>query len=332
MRAMIMKEPGPADAVFELVDDRPEPDPRKLGEHDLLVEVKAAAMNPVDYKIRRGGYPIQREFPIVLGFDVSGVVKAKGDAVEGFAIGDEVYASPALSRDGANAELVAIDARSTAHKPGSLSHAEAAALPLVTLTSWEALHDRARMHPGQTVLIHAGAGGTGHIGIQLAKQHGCRVITTASQPDSIALCEQLGADVIINYREEDVNARVMEETDGDGCAIVYDTVGGQVFTDSLDLIAINGCIVGIVGIPKDAPVEKIFRKNASLHMEFMGIAGIYGINREHHASILETAAEMADAGALKPHLHGTYGLEDLPAIHQRQEDGHVVGKQVIEVG
>ena len=198
--------------------EMPEPAP---GEHDLLLEVHACGLNPIDFKVRRGALAKGRPMPIILGFDVSGVVRAMGKAVTGFDIGDEVYAAPALVRNGSNAEFVSVDARTAALKPKSLNHIHAAALPLVTITAWEALLERARAQRGETVLIHAGGGGVGHVAIQLAKLHGCRVLTTASRDKSLELCQQHGADVVINYREADFVERVKQETGGRGCAGVH---------------------------------------------------------------------------------------------------------------
>ncbi|MDX1682731.1 MAG: alcohol dehydrogenase catalytic domain-containing protein, partial [Phycisphaeraceae bacterium] len=180
MRAVALDEFGDPDVLYTC--DLPEPEP---GPDDLLVKVHASSMNPVDTKIRRNGLGMERSFPLVTGYDVSGVVEAVGENVDRFSVGDEIYGSPSLARNGAHAEKVLIDAQTAAAKPESLDHSEAAALPLVTLTAWEALHDRAQIHEGETVLIHAGAGGVGHIGIQLAKLHGCTVYTTASRDESI---------------------------------------------------------------------------------------------------------------------------------------------------
>ena len=325
MRAMVIEEFGEPSVLK--MRDVPEPE---LGEQDLLIEVYATALNPVDTKVRRGAHG-EKEFPLILGHDVSGVVRAVGGGVEHFQEGDEVYASPSLARHGANAEYVAVDARTVALKPKRFDHTGAAALPLATLTAWESLHDRAKIHPGETVLIHAGAGGVGHFALQLAKQHGCYVITTASRDESIALCERLGADLIINYQKEHFADRVMEETDGAGCPVVFDTVGGDVFDHSLDCIAINGRMVGIVLNECPRVVPALFRKNATLHMEFMAVPTMHNIHPEAQGEKLRIAAELADAGKLAPHIHKTVDLEDLPAAHKEQEHGHVNGKIVVKV-
>lgn len=325
MRAMTLSEFGGPKVLT--MRDMPEP---TVGEHDLLVEVYAAGLNPVDTKIRRGMHG-DKEFPLIPGYDVSGVVTAVGDRVEHFRVGDEVYASPSLARNGAHAEYVAVDARTAARKPAELDHVHAAALPLVTLTAWESLHDRGKIHTDETVLIHAGAGGVGHIGLQLAKVHGCRVLTTASRAGSIDLCEQLGADLVINYREEDFVERVKAETDGAGPPVIFDTVGGEVFDKSLDALAVNGRLVTIVLNDNPRVVQALFRKNATLHMEFMGVPTIHGIHPERQGETLRTVAELTDAGKLKPHIHKVVPLEDLPAAHEEQESGHVNGKIVVRV-
>lgn len=324
MKAIGIHEHGGPDKLQPL--DLPDPAP---GEQDLLIEVHAAAVNPVDFKVRQGYIGKDALLPRVMGYDVSGVVRAVGAAVQGFAPGDAVYASPSLIRQGSNAEFVAADHRTAAPKPNNLDHPHAAALPLATLTAWESLHDHARLHPDETVLIHAGGGGVGHIAIQLAKLHGSRVLTTASSDDSIGLCRQLGADVVINYKSEDVAKRVLEETDGRGCNVVFDTVGGDVFTQSIELVAIDGRLVTIVGVPADAPVDRLKLKSASVHLEFMGAATMFGVRPQRQGQTLRTVTELVEAGRLAPHVSHSFPLADLAAAHRQQETGHTTGKIVI---
>src|SRR5437773_18607 len=171
MRALVVPEFGLAEVLK--LEDVPDPTP---ADHDLLIEVHACGLNPIDFKVRRGALTKGRELPIILGFDVSGVVRDIGKSVTGFKVGDEVYAAPALVRNGTNAEFACVDARTAALKPKTLDHVHAAALPLVTITAWEALLQRARIQSGETVLIHAGGGGVGHVAIQFARLHGCRVL------------------------------------------------------------------------------------------------------------------------------------------------------------
>ncbi len=325
MRAMVITKFGEPD-VLQMADmPRPEPGP-----YDLILEVHAAAVNPVDTKIRRGMRG-ERQLPLIPGYDVSGVIVAMGEKVDHFKIGDAVYASPSLARHGSCAEYVAVDCRSAAKKPASLDHIHAAALPLVTLTAWESLHERAQIHPSETVLIHAGAGGVGHIGLQLAKNHGCRVITTASRPETIALCRELGADVIINHREQDFVKVVMEMTDGKGLPCVFDTMGEDVFERSLECVAINGRIVTILPSTSAKIGQLLFPKNATCHFEFMGVPGIHGIGQAKQGETLRTAAELVDAGKLKPHIFQVVKLEDLPAANAQQQSGTTIGKIVVRV-
>ncbi|MGH8248983.1 MAG: quinone oxidoreductase family protein, partial [Gammaproteobacteria bacterium] len=285
MRAMVVTQFGPPE-VLQL-QQMPQPRP---GPADFLIEVHAAALNPIDFKIRRGAFGKGRTFPFIPGYDVSGVVREMGSDVQGFNIGDAVYASPSLVRDGADAEFVCVDARTAAHKPAALDHTQAAALPLVTLTAWEALLLRARVQPGETVLIHAGGGGVGHVAVQLARRHGCRVLATASRDASIDLCRRVGAEVIINYSNEDFVRRVQQETGGRGCAVILDAVGSQVFDHSLDCVAVNGRLITCVGTPSAEIAQKLFRKNATLYFEFMGAPTVYGIRPESQGQILRAAA------------------------------------------
>lgn len=326
MRAMVVPAFGPATVLRMQEVPAPVPD-----EHDLLIEVHACALNPVDFKIRRGAFAKDRKLPIVLGFDVSGVVRGLGAAAQGFRVGDEVYASPSLVRNGASAEFVCVDARTAAPKPRNLDHVQAAALPLVTLTAWEALWQRAQVQRGETVLIHAGAGGVGHIALQLAKHLGSRVITTASRDESIALCRELGADVVVNYQREDFVGRVEKETGGRGCAVIFDTVGNETFDRSLDGVAVNGRLVTCVGTASDQIATKLFRLNATLHFEFMGAPTVYGVRPERQGEILRAAAVLVEGGQLKPHVSRVLKLEEIAEGHRLLEEGHVTGKLAVRV-
>jgi len=326
MRALVANGHGGAE-VLELRADHPDPVPQP---HDLLIEVHACALNPVDTKIRMGALG-EREAPFVLGFDVSGVVRALGPDVTDFDVGDEVYAAPSLIRDGACADLVCVDARLAARKPRRIDHVHAAALPLVTLTAWESLFDRCRLGTDEVVLIHAGAGGVGHVALQLAKQRGARVLTTAGRPETQALCREFGADVVIDYREIDFVAAVMEETQGLGCAVVFDTVGGDVFDRSLDCVAVNGRMATIVFNESTCITPKLFAKSATLHFEFMGVPGIHGVGRDRHAEILRLAAEFADMMTLRPHVGRVISLDEVAAAHADLEAGRSIGKTVVQL-
>jgi NADPH2:quinone reductase len=301
------------------------------GPHDLLVAVRASSVNPVDTKVRRGG-GAARLFPLVLGYDASGVVVACGGAVSGWAPGDAVYGCPNLFAHGANAELVLLDARAAARKPASVDDATAAALPLVGLTAWEALHDRARIQPGQTVLIHAGAGGVGHLAVQLARLHGCRVLTTAGRPESIAFCrDTLGADEVIDYRSTDFVARVAELTGGRGLPVVFDTVGDDIFRRSIDCVAPGGQLVTILGATPGDGAAKLLYRSITVHYEFMGARVAYGLDPGHQGSVLAGLARLVDRGLLRPHVSRRLPLADIAEAHRQLETGHTIGKVAITV-
>lgn len=328
MRAMVLREHG-APGVLHF-EDLPEP---ALRDTDVLVSVHATSVNPVDTKVR-GKATVPREYPLVLGYDVSGTVVRCGPRVTRWKRGDEIYAAPNLFRAGANAELVALDARSAARKPAALDHADAATLPLVSQTAWEALHLRARIQAGQTVLIHAGAGGVGHIAVQLAKLHGCRVITTASRPESIAFCRDvLRADEVIDYRATDVVARVKELTDGKGVPVAFDTIGGDSFVQSLDCAAVNGHVVTILGGSTDLAGrgQALLYKNVTISYEFMGIPTAHEIEPERPGKILRTIAKLVDTGALRPEVRHRFPLDRLPDAHAQVETGRTIGKVSVTV-
>lgn len=326
MKAMVITGHGGSE-VFALQDH---PDPT-IGDYDILVSVHATSINPVDCRVRRASQ-VPRKFPLILGYDVSGTVVEIGEKVTDFKVGDEVYASPNVFRDGANAEYVAIDSRSASRKPRNLDHGSAAALPLVALTAWEALHTRAKICPGGTILIHAGAGGVGHIAIQLAKLHGCRVITTAGREESIAFCRKtLKADEVINYKATDFSRHILDITNGKGCEFILDTVGGEVFEKSMDCMAVNGQLVTIVPTDTVTIAQKLFLKNVTLHYEFMGVPTAYNINPGIQGERLSALRNLVEAGLLSPHVMRQISWLELPEGHQLQETGHVMGKIAVIV-
>jgi NADPH:quinone reductase len=326
MRAMVIHSFGGPD-VLQL-EERPEP---VLRDTDVLVEVHAASVNPVDTKVRQST-SVPRPLPLILGSDVSGVVVRCGARATQWKPGDEIIAAPNLFRDGSNAEYVALDARSAARKPTGLDHVAAAALPLVSQTAWEALHLRARIQTGQTVLIHAGAGGVGHIAVQLARLHGCRVITTASRAESIAFCrDTLKADEVIDYKRVDFVERVKELTGGKGVPVVLDTVGGEVFSKSLDCAAVNGQVVTILGSNTGDRSRGLLYRNISVHYEFMGVPTAHEIEPERPGQILTGIANLVQAGLLRPHVSIRVPLEKLADGHRQVETGRTIGKVAVIV-
>ncbi|MFJ8141608.1 NADP-dependent oxidoreductase [Streptomyces sp. NPDC096013] len=227
----------------------PEPDP---GDGDVLIQVHAAGVNPLDSKIRDGEFKfiLPHRPPFTLGHDVAGVVTRVGPAVRGFKPGDEVYARPRDSRIGTFAEYIAVHQDDVAPKPASLSMPEAAALPLVALTAWQALVERANLRAGQKVLIHAGSGGVGTMAIQLARHLGATVATTTSTAN-MDWVKSLGADLVIDYKHEDF-ARVLT-----GYDVVLDPLGGRSLAKSLTVLKPGGLAIGISGPPDPAFARQI---------------------------------------------------------------------------
>jgi NADPH:quinone reductase len=323
MRAIVIREHGGPEVLQSA--DLPEPE---LRDTDILVKVHATSVNPVDTKVRsRSGS--NRAFPIVLGYDVSGVVARCGARATQFKPGDEVFAAPNLFRNGANAEYVAIDARSAAHKPKSLDHAQAAALPLVCQTAWEALHLRARILPGQLVLIHAGAGGVGHVAVQLARLHGCRVLTTAGRDESIAFCRDVLGVEVIDYRKTNFVEHVKSITGGKGAPVVFDTVGGEVFQRSLDAAAFNGQVVTILGSNTVDRGQTLLYRNVTIHYEFMGVPTWQELEPERPGQILAGIANLVEAGLLRPHVSHRFPLERVADGHAQVETGRTIGKVAV---
>jgi NADPH:quinone reductase len=327
VRAAVLHTYGGPDVLK--IEQRPEP---ALRDTDILVEVHATSVNPVDTKVRQSGGGGGRTLPVVLGYDLSGVVVRCGPSVKQWQAGDEVFAAPNLFRDGANADYVAVDGRSAARKPTTVDHATAASLPLVSQTAWEALHLRARIQPAQTVLIHAGAGGVGHIAVQLARLHGCRVITTAGREESIAFCRDvLHADEVIDYRRTDFAERTRELTNGRGVPVIIDTVGGDVFQKSLECVSVNGQVVTILGSSTGDSGRGLLYKNATIHYEFMGIPTAHEIEPERPGQILAGIARLVDAGLLKPCVSHRLPLERVAEGHRQVETSRTIGKVAILV-
>jgi NADPH2:quinone reductase len=326
MRAIVLEEHGGPEVLHEV--DLPRPTP---GRHQVLVEVRATSVNPVDTKIRRGG-GATRAMPIVLGHDASGIVRECGPDVEGWSPGDAIYGCPHLFGPGANAELALLDARAAARKPASIDDATAACLPLVGLTAWESLHDRARIQAGQTVLIHAGAGGVGHVAVQLARLHGCRVITTAGRPDSIAFCrDTLGADEVIDYTKEDFAARVRELTKGRGADVVLDTVGEETFRRSIDCVTPGGQLVTILASAPGDRAPFLLYRSITVHYEFMGARVANDLDPGHQGKILASLARLVDRGLLRVHVSARFPLARVADAHRQIETGRTIGKVAVLV-
>lgn len=329
MKAHVIKEFGDI-TRFEVIErDKPVATPGHV-----VIAVKASSVNPVDTKIRSGVYaPASPEMPAILHGDVAGVIESVGEGVTEFKVGDEIYgcAGGVVGTQGALAEFMLADAKLLAKKPKSLSFAEAAALPLVSITAWEALFDKSKLVKGQHVLIHAGTGGVGHVAIQLAKSVGARVATTISSSEKADIVKSLGADDVINYRDESVEDYVKRVTDGKGFELIFDTVGGENLLNSFVALALYGSVVTIqANVTLD--LSGLQAKSGTLHDTFMLIPLIYNVRREHHGEILTKVAKLVDSGKVKPLIDAEqFTFDEIGNAHARLESGKALGKVVVSV-
>lgn len=302
---------------------------------DIRIRLKAAGVNPIDTKLRQRGTFFPEQMPAILGCDGAGVVDAVGPAVQRWQPGDEVYfCNGGLGgHPGTYAEWAIADERFVALKPRSLSFAAAAAAPLVLITAWEALYDRARLQAGQRVLIHAGAGGVGHVAIQLAVLQGARVATTVSSPAKAEFVRQFGADYVINYRETDFVAATLDWTQGEGVEIAFDTVGGATLGKSFEAVQIYGDVVTILE-PDPATNWKIARnRNQRVSFELMLTPMLKGLVNEQiaQAKILEQCARLIDDGRLRIHCDRTFPLAAAAAAHATLASGGFMGKLALVI-
>jgi NADPH2:quinone reductase len=318
MKAMTLKAFGGPES-FEL-RDVPKPAP---GAGQVLVQVHATSINPLDYQVRRGDYPDLVTLPSITGHDVSGVVEAVGPGVTAFAVGDEVWYTPQIfDGPGSYAEYHVASESIIGKKPSSLSHLEAASLTLVGGTAWEALVTRAALKVGQSILIHGGAGGVGHVAIQLAKAIGAKVFTTVRETNA-EFARSMGADVVIDYEKEDYVDVILRETKGQGVDVVFDTIGGNTLSRSPDALAQLGRVVTIVDIAQPQNLVQAWGKNASIHFVF---------TRQNRGKLDELSA-LVERGQLRPHVGAVYSLADIPLAHSRLEtpNNGVQGKIAIAV-
>ncbi len=326
-----MREVG-GPAVLQLVE---RPRPELTGPSDILVRIVAAGVNPVDTKIRSRGPFVPDGLPAVLGCDGAGVVEAVGSEVTRFKPGDEVwYCHGGLGGPVGNyAEYIVLDNHLAQAKPRGIGFAEAACAPLVVLTAWEALNDRARLTAGQTVLIHGGAGGVGHVAIQMARYLGARVCTTVSSPEKADFAHSLGAEYCINYREEDLVEAVMQWTGGRGVDVALDTIGPDVFRRTIPAMAHYGDLVTILDPGPDLDLKEARMRNLRISLELMLTPMLRDLPRAriHQGEVLRRAGNMIDAGTLKIHCSRTFTLADAQEAHKLIEAGHVTGKLALTI-
>jgi len=316
--------------VFKSVE-QPVPSP-SAGE--VLVEVAATSVNPIDYKLRSGvAEPFAPDRPAILHGDVAGTVAAVGEGVDAFAVGDRVYGCAGGFRGaphGALADYMPADADLLAPMPEALSFREAAALPLVALTAWEALVEKAAVGPDDHVLVHGATGGVGHVGLQIARARGATVSVTASSSDALQLAADLGADHGIRYDQESVGDYVERLTGGRGFDVVFDTVGADNVERCFEATRLNGRMATIAA--REAHnLAPAYLKGLSIHTVLMLIPMLHGIDRARHGRILRDVALLVEAGQLRPLLTDrTFSFDAIGAAHDHAEHGAFHGKVVAE--
>ncbi|MBO9449943.1 zinc-dependent alcohol dehydrogenase family protein [Tropicibacter sp. R16_0] len=328
MKAMTLTAYG-ENAKFEAAD-LPKPEPTS---GHVVVRIAASSVNTVDTMIRAMGrdLPLSPALPAVLGMDFAGVIEAVGEGVSQFAVGDEVYgcAGGLADLQGALAEFMLADARLIAHKPKSISMREAAAMPLVGITAYEGL-ERAGIAAGQKVLVQGGAGGVGHIALQLAKHFGADVYATGTGDKQMDVIKGYGA-TPIDFAVQKIADYVSEHTDGAGFDLIFDSVGGANMTNSFEAAALNANIATTVGL-LELDLSPAHFKGLSLHIVFMLLPMLSNQGREKHGAILTELASIVDAGALKPLLDDTaFDLDTAGDAYDRLKSGQAIGKVVIDV-
>jgi len=328
MKTEAVKQYGDV-SVFESID-LPKP---QVKPGYILIRTAATSVNPVDCKIRSGLYAsLMSTLPAILHGDVAGTVEEVGAGITKFKKGDEVYgcAGGVNGEPGALSEFMLADSRLMAIKPKSLSMAQAAALPLVSITAWEALFEKIQIKPGQKVLIHAGTGGVGHIAIQLAKWAGADVYTTISSPEKAKIAKQFGVTAAINYQEEAVADYVQRLTGGKGFDVVFDTVGGDNLDKSFEAVAHYGNVITIQG-NSSHHLGGFYFKSASLHAVLMLLPLLLNQNRERHGKILAQIANLVDEGVLKPLIDANqFSYSEVGKAHALLESGKALGKVVVQ--
>jgi NADPH2:quinone reductase len=330
MRAVIVDLPGAPDVMHLCEVDEPSITART----QIKVRIRAAGVNPIDCKIRRHGLQGTRGYPAILGCDGAGEVVATGSEVGRFKIGDRVwFCNGGLGGAPGNyAEFTVIDQSWALAMPDSLSFCAAAAGPLVLITAWEMLFDRAKLQKNQTVLIHAGAGGVGHVAIQLAKHVGARVLTTVGTSEGMELVRTWGADEVINYRDEDFVAKTNELTGGCGADVVIEMTGAETFARSIDCTAHCGDLVTLLD-PGLVAMKEARRRNLRIGFELMLTPMLESLDqaRNHQMDILSACGGLIDEGKLTLYVSKVFPFNEVSMAHEAIERGHTYGKIVIEI-
>jgi NADPH:quinone reductase-like Zn-dependent oxidoreductase len=308
MKAVRIHEYGNEDVLK--LEDIPIPE---IKEDELLIRIYASGVNPVDWKIREGGYRAMNIhiLPLTLGWDLSGVVEKAGSKASGFKPGDEVYSRPPVERNGTYAEFIAVPAKDVARKPPSLTHVEAAGVPLAGITAWESLVTTAGIQKGQKVLIHAASGGVGSFAVQIAKAKGCYVIGTTSTIN-VDLVKSLGADEVIDYKKVEFSEH-LKDVD-----VVFDTLGGTVFDNSWKVLKKGGMLVSIT------------------HKQEVSIADSLGVRSAFvligpNVPVLNQLTDLIEDLKIRPLIDSVFSLEEVKKAQLLSQSGRARGKIVLKV-
>lgn len=315
MKAVIIDKFGTADDLY--ISDVPLPEPDS---GEVRIKIHYAGVNPVDWKLCAGILKdkLTHEFPFIPGWDAAGTIDAVGEDVTSFKVGDPIYAycRKPIVHSGTYAEYICFRAEDVAPKPQTLTFAEAAAIPLVALTAWQGLFDKAHLKTGDKVLIHAGAGGVGGMAIQFAKYVGAEVITTASKKNHRYVTE-LGADWVIDYREEDFASKV-HEIFPSGVDIVFDCVGGETQVKSFECMRKGGSLICIVNAP-----DKKLLADYQVIPQYLFV--------EPNGEELRQIGDLIDEGIVRPPIIQEMNISEVKEAHSLQKEGHVAGKLVLEI-
>ena len=330
MKAVLMTAAGSADVLQLREIDKPElPSP-----HHLRVKLAAAGVNPLDTKLRAKPVYYPDKLPAILGCDGAGNVEVIGNAVTRFKVGDAVYFNNGGIGDepGCYAEYTTLHEEYCAASPANLSLQDSAALPLVLITAWEALVERAHLQAGLTILIHGAAGGVGHIAVQLAHHLGAHIAATVGDNKKAMLVQGLDAEKIIRYKEQDFVQETLGWTNGKGVDVVFDTVGGETFLRSMNAARIGGKIVTLLSTPLSLTDTQLARlRNLSLCYELMLTPQVMKLHDERirQRKILEQCAQLIEAGKLGVLVSHALPLAEAQQAHRLIEQGGVMGKIIL---
>lgn len=332
MKAIVIKCFGNPEDTFQAIE-LPIP---SINDDEVLIKVKATSVNPIDYKIRGGHLPhLVPSFPAILHGDVSGMVEKIGANVREFQVGDYIYGciGGVMGINGALAEYTTSDYRLLSKIPDGMDFTEAAAIPLAGITAYEAIFQRAKIVPGQKVLIYGGVGGVGHLAVQFAKFLGAKVYATISNEQQDATAKKLGADYTIDYRKESVEGFVNKHTGGKGFDVVFDTIGNQHLNNSFKAVTRKGTIITTVSL--DAiDISPIHEKALTFHTVYMIIPILYNdeAGKKEHGEILRHITELLEQGKIKPLIDPiSFTIQEIAKAHTYAEGRKGIGKIVIRL-